>query len=245
MQKFSIRLFLFLFFTATSVSVVFTSCKHEIPVPADSDDDDDDDNSNGGGNNWIPCDSDSVYFNMQILPFLVANCAMSGCHDAASHEDGVILTSYQSVMNSGIVSPGNAGNSDLYEVITETDPTKRMPPSAPLSSQQIQLIQTWIQQGAQNLNCSGGCDTSSVTWSGTIRTIIQNNCQGCHTYPSPGGGYDLSTYTGVSAIALSGYLMGTVQHSSGYSPMPKNTAQLSACDIAKLRIWVAAGAPNN
>ena len=40
-------------------------------------------------------------------------------------------------------------------------------------------------------------------------------------------------------------LLGSVDHAPGYSPMPKGGAQLSACDRAKLRKWVAAGAPNN
>lgn len=76
---------------------LIASCKHEIPqpivtsIPID----------NGNGNT-LPCDSDSVYFNMQILPFLIANCAQSGCHDSASHADGITITSYQTLMNSDI-----------------------------------------------------------------------------------------------------------------------------------------------
>ena len=231
------------------------SCKHEIPQPAgqiDDDDDDDDDGNGGGGSGGggivtNPCDSDSIYFNLQVLPILVSNCAMNGCHSAASAMDGVILSSYQSVMASGIVTPGNPGNSDLYEVLVETDPDDRMPPNGPLSNQQIQLIQTWIAQGALNLSCddNNGCDTLNVTWSATVRPIIQSYCQGCHSGSAPSGGVSLDNYAAVSNSAFNGSLLGSVQHSNGWTPMPYQSNQLSSCDIAKIRIWVNAGAPNN
>ncbi len=221
---------------------LFASCKHEIPqpivttVPVD----------NGNGNT-LPCDSDSVYFNMQILPFLIANCAQPGCHDAASHEDGITITSYQTLMNSGIIVPGDPNDGDFMDVITTSDPNDRMPPPpAPLlTSQQIQLIQTWITQGAQNLNCDGGCDTSNVTYNAVVKPIMQNKCQGCHQGTSPGGGVNLSTYLGVQGSAIDGSLLGSVEHAPGWSAMPKNTSKLPDCDIAKIRIWVNAGSPNN
>ncbi len=224
------------------ILLAVVSCKHEIPQPMVSNNPVD----NGNGNT-LPCDSDSVYFNMQILPFLIANCAQSGCHDAASHEDGVTITSYQTLMNSDIIEIGDPNDGDLIEVITETDPDDRMPPppASLLSAQQIQLIQTWIAQGAQNLNCDGGCDTTNVTFNAVIKPIMQNKCQGCHQGTSPGGGVNLSTYLGVQGSAIDGSLMGSIQHLSGWSAMPKNTTKLPDCDIAKIRIWVNAGAPNN
>lgn len=220
-----------------------TSCKHDVPDPVVVD------NGGNGNNNGtsVPCDSDSVYFNSQILPFLISNCSTSGCHDVASHEDGVILTSYDYLMGSDIVQPGNPNDGDLMEVLTTSDPGDRMPPppAAPLSSQQIQLIQTWIAQGAQNLDCSGICDTANVTWQGTIKPLMQTYCKGCHTGSSPGGGVDLSNYAGVSGSAFDGSLVGSVDHLPGWKAMPKNSPKMSDCDIAKIKIWVNAGAPNN
>lgn len=242
MRKSSIRLTFRVFVLISAMAAINSSCKHEIPVPVVEDG-----GNGGGGNNTNPCDSDSVYFAMQILPLLQSNCAMSGCHASSNPADGVNLTSYQAVMNSGVISSGNPGNSDLFEAITETDPDKKMPPPprTPLTSQQIQLIQTWIQQGARNLFCDSGCDTTNVTWTNTIRPLINLKCLGCHQGTSPGGGYDFSTHAGVAAVAANGKLMGTVQHLPGFSAMPKNQSKLPDCDIAKLRIWVNAGAPNN
>src|SRR5690349_2132712 len=38
-----------------------------------------------------PCDPNVVYFEMSILPLLKSNCAKSGCHDAITHEEGIVL----------------------------------------------------------------------------------------------------------------------------------------------------------
>ena len=226
------------------LSVFFTvvACKHEIPQPLISSG-----GINPGNGNTLPCDSDSVYFNMQILPFLIANCAQSGCHDVASHQDGVTFVSYQSLMNSNIIDVGDSTDGDFIETIENNDPNDRMPPPpAPrLSDEQILLIKTWIAQGAQNLNCDGGCDTSAVTFNAVIKPLIQNKCQGCHQGSSPGGGIDLSAYAGIRAVAIDGSLLGTINHSAGWSAMPKNGNKLPDCDIAKIRIWINAGALNN
>ena len=221
---------------------LIASCKHEIPLPIVTSIPID----NGNGNT-LPCDSDSVYFNMQILPFLIANCAQSGCHDATSHQDGITITSYQTLMSAGIIEIGDPNDGDLIDVITTSDPDDRMPPppASLLTNQQIQLIQTWIAQGAQNLNCDGGCDTSNVTFNAIIKPLMQNKCQGCHQGTSPGGGLNFSTYLGIQAAAINGSLLGSVEHAPGWIAMPKNSNKLPDCDIAKIRIWVNAGAPNN
>jgi len=41
-----------------------------------------------------PVQSDSVCFKTQILPLITASCAQSGCHDAITSEEGLILNSY-------------------------------------------------------------------------------------------------------------------------------------------------------
>src|SRR5687767_10619889 len=53
----------------------------------------------GGGNAGNPCHPDTIYFFKDVLPILVSNCAKSGCHDAVTHEEDLILTSYDQVMN--------------------------------------------------------------------------------------------------------------------------------------------------
>jgi uncharacterized membrane protein len=231
------------------------SCKHQpwIPdgiIPIDTTGTGGTDTTGTGGTAGNPCSPDSVYFAMQILPILQSSCAMSGCHDAASAQDGVILTSYANVMNTADVRPFDLDGSDLYEAITENDPDKIMPPppSASLSAAQIALIAKWINQGAQDLSCdanAGGCNTANMSFANDIKPIVTNKCAGCHSGNNPSGGINLSTHAGVSAVALSGQLYGSINWQTGFSNMPKNGAKLPQCEIDKIKSWVDAGAPNN
>lgn len=211
------------------------SCKHEIPSPPPTPITD------------TVCDPATVYFVNDILPIFNSSCAMSGCHDPATHKEGYTLNSYQGIME-GIKS-GNPGDSKIYKVITENDPDDLMPPPSSgitLSAAQIALIYDWIAQGAQYNECaSSSCDTTNVTYSGTLVPILQNYCTNCHSGNFPSGGIDLSNHSGVRDMALSGQLMGSLNHANGFSAMPQNGNKLDNCTLAKFNIWVNSGAPNN
>ncbi|MFN4312702.1 MAG: hypothetical protein ACK4E0_00320 [Chitinophagaceae bacterium] len=217
--------------------VTLAACKHEILDVIDP------------GNNNPPdagnsCDPDSVYFVNQVQPIISSNCTMSGCHDDASHKDGVVLTSYSKIMR--YVRAGNASGSKLYKVMIETGGDRMPPPPmAPISQAQLALIQTWINQGALNNNCTAACDTSSFNFSTAIKPIIDSRCVGCHNPASLGGGIDLSSYNAVKAIVNSGQLWGSVAAQPGYSVMPKNSSRLSDCQIKQIQKWIDAGALNN
>ncbi len=224
-----------------AMGVFFTSCKHD-PIHVDPNPID----STGGGNSGSNCDPDTVYFQQEVLPLIVSSCAMSGCHDAASAQDGVVLTSYTSIMNTGNVKTGQPNNSELYEVLVENDPDKIMPPPpASLTASQIQLIKTWIQQGAKNNSCESGCDSTAFTFSGTIQPMMQTFCVGCHNATSTPGYVALDQYAGVVAATTNNRLMGAVKHQSGYVAMPPSGSGLTDCQILQLEKWIAAGAPNN
>jgi mono/diheme cytochrome c family protein len=219
--------------------ILTTSCKHPIPEgPL----------VNDPGSPPIVvtvCDPNVVYFQQQILPILISNCAFSGCHDAASHEDGVVLDSYANIMNTGEIEPGNPYDSELFEKIIESDPDDIMPPppNVPLTSAQIALIQNWIAQGAQNNSCVG-CDTTNVTYTSQIGTLIANRCQGCHSGANPDGGIALTNYNQVKNEALFGLLYDAVTHNGNATNMPYNSAQMPECEIDLIRIWIENGAPN-
>lgn len=216
---------------------VFFACRHERLVDSNA-------GSVGTPPANTPCSPDSVYFVRDILPILASNCTMSGCHDVASHKDGVILTSYSNIIR--YVSPGNAADSKLYKVIIKTD-NDRMPPPPmnALSQAQKDKIARWINQGAKNNNCLGNCDTALFTYSAVIKPMIDAKCAGCHNPSSLGGGIDLSGYTGLKAVATNGKLYGSIVQQTGFSPMPKNGAKLSDCEITQVRKWINAGSLNN
>jgi uncharacterized membrane protein len=240
-KQIALKRFVFLTMSVT-VIVLAISCRHQIPGITDS--------PGSNGNNppvSSSCSADTVYFQQQVLPIFISNCAMSGCHDAASHQEGMVLTSYSGIMAGGIRA-GDPGNSKIYKLITTGKAGDRMPqpPRNPLSQEQINLISKWISQGAKNNSCvNASCDTATVTYSSSIKNIISNKCQGCHSSTSPGGGYDFSTYAGVKARVNDGKLWAAVNQVAGYSSMPKNGNKLSTCELAKLKIWIDAGAPNN
>ena len=206
-------------------ALIFPACKHEIlrdPINGG--------NPGGGGNPpaTTNCNADTAYFQQQVLPVIVSNCSMSGCHDAISHEEGIILTTYESIMSTGKIKPGNPGDSEIFGKIITNDNDNRMPPPPRnrLTADQVEVIRKWIQQGAINNSCqSSVCDTASAGYSNYIKPMITSRCQGCHSATSPGGGYDLSTYAGVKARMDDGKFWASVNHVSGFSPMPKKQLQ--------------------
>lgn len=193
-----------------------------------------------------PCDPDTVYFEKDLLPVLLSTCAQPGCHDAITMEDGVRLTDYNAVMQTAGITPGDPGDSDMYEVITETDPDKRMPPppNDPWSQENINMVYTWIAQGAQDLSCDDTeCDTTDLTYTNKINSIVQAHCLGCHSDNNPLGGLSLEGYDKVKSTADDGRLLGVVRHEAGYPGMPLNSPKLSDCKIRQLEIWIDDGTP--
>jgi len=73
------------------------------------------------------------------------------------------------------------------------------------------------------------CDTSNVTYSAVVAPIMTANCNGCHSTASPSGNISTDNHTGLSTIALNA----------------KGGKKLTNCELAKIRIWIQAGAPNN
>lgn len=98
---------------------------------------------------------------------------------------------------------------------------------------------------AQDILSGTICDTSSVSYSSTISGYMNNYCNGCHGGASPSAGISTEGYSNVKALVVSGQLWGTMNHSVGYSPMPKGTPKLDECTLTKLKAWINAGAPNN
>jgi len=207
------------------------SCQHEPVVPVNPITD------------TVKCDSNTVYFENQVLPILLSSCAMSKCHDNVSHKEGVQLTSYSSLMSSDIVKAGKSYDSKIMEVITKTD-KERMPPSpySALDPSQIELIRKWIDQGAKNNKCNA-CDSSDFKFSTRISVIISTNCKGCHSGTNPSKGVRLENYNNVKAIANDGRLLGVIK-GQGYTLMPPS-GKMDDCKVNAITNWVNAGAPNN
>lgn len=221
-----------------SLPIFFVACKHELPTvkidptkPIVS----------------ASCSPDTVYFQNDILPIFQTYCAKSGCHDAASHREGIILTDYANIIATGEIRGGNPNHGSIYQSISSPSSDNFMPPppDAPLSAEMISKIKKWIEQGALYNACIAGCDTLDVKYSTKVSTLLTNKCIGCHNSASAGGGINLANYAGVQTVALNGRLLGSVKHTTGYLQMPQGGDKLSDCEINIFQIWINAGAPNN
>ena len=89
------------------------------------------------------------------------------------------------------------------------------------------------------------CDTAMVNYSQTVMGIISQHCYSCHDANANFGGVTLEGYAALMTYVDNGALLGVIEHEAGFSPMPKNQAQLVACDIEKIKVWISAGALNN
>ena len=95
------------------------------------------------------------------------------------------------------------------------------------------------------------CDSTNVSYSKTIVPIINNNCVRCHATNvanNLGGGNILDNYTSIknwTDTTSSFNLYTDVSTQPAGDRMPKGGPYLSSCDIAKIRIWLYEGAPNN
>lgn len=94
---------------------------------------------------------------------------------------------------------------------------------------------------------SSPCDDTTVTFSGTVTTILRP-CQSCHSNSNAsasGSGIKLQDYNDVMIQINNGKLMGSVNHANGYVPMPNTGGKLPDCEIAQLQKWIDNGSPNN
>jgi hypothetical protein len=94
---------------------------------------------------------------------------------------------------------------------------------------------------------AGGCNTDSVTYSGTVKAILNQNCalSGCHDAASAMSGVVLENVAGAQVVAKDGRLLNVINHVPGFSEMPKDRPKLDDCSIQKISKWVQDGAPDN
>jgi hypothetical protein len=95
---------------------------------------------------------------------------------------------------------------------------------------------------------NSGCDTSNVTFSGTIVPILKNNCLSCHSNanaPAFGNNIPLQNYADVSAKAAK--IAGSIKHLSGFAQMPNpgTGSKIKDCYITQFDIWVRLEKLNN
>lgn len=93
----------------------------------------------------------TITFNRDIRPLLSENCF--ACHgpDSGSREADLRLDDREQAIEAGAITPGEPGDSELISRIMTDDPSIMMPPPdsrKKLTTEQKELLQRWIQEGA-------------------------------------------------------------------------------------------------
>lgn len=88
--------------------------------------------------NNVDCSKVSSSYSSNIKPIISSNCTSSGCHNANSNNGD--FTTYEGLK-------AKADNGTLNTRVVEQ---KNMPPSQPLSLDDLKKIKCWIDSGAPN-----------------------------------------------------------------------------------------------
>jgi hypothetical protein len=105
----------------------------------------------------------------------------------------------------------------------------------------LALIVSCKKETSKSYDCSG----VTPTYTTDVKPIIDINCAtaGCHNATSKKDGKDYSTYELVKIGASSEAFMGSMQHLSGYKPMPKGGNKLSDEQLKTIYCWIQNGMP--
>jgi hypothetical protein len=93
----------------------------------------------------------------------------------------------------------------------------------------------------------GSCDTTNITYSGKIDSILATHCLNCHRNEMAsffGGNIFLEEYPDIRKRLDDGSLIGSISYDPSFKNMPDDY-MLDDCMISQIRAWINAGAPNN
>ena len=122
----------------------------------------------------VPADEDAAVvsraptadFELQVKPILAAKCF--DCHGPDVQESHLRLDRRAAVLRGGdsgepAILPGDAANSHLMKLVSGTEAGKVMPPDDAdrLTTDEVQLLRAWINQGAIWPGPDGAIDTQS------------------------------------------------------------------------------------
>jgi ankyrin repeat protein len=91
-----------------------------------------------------------VGFRRDVQPLFKQNCV--ACHGPSQQMGGFRLDRRRDALQGGtipVIGPGNSAASRLYLRLIGNDYGLQMPPTGPLKKEQIRIIQTWIDEGAE------------------------------------------------------------------------------------------------
>ena len=146
----------------------------------------------------------AVDFSKQVQPILDSNCTV--CHKGASAPAGLHLDTAAGLMkggeSGGVIVPGKSKDSLLVQRISDTT-GNQMPPTGPLSKDQIKIITDWVDQGAKAdvgpipavapaaPAIPRPPSVSTIASAAAERTYLQAYCMTCHSGPDAPMGMEI------------------------------------------------------
>ena len=96
-----------------------------------------------------PAVSKTVDYDADVRPILAQNCY--SCHGPEAQQSGLRLDLRQNALRGGdygpVITAGNSADSKLIKRLVNGDGGLQMPPTGPLSDDEIGILRAWIDQG--------------------------------------------------------------------------------------------------
>ena len=197
-------------------------------------------------------------FDSDIRPLLESKCL--ACHGKDSPQANLDLRTKASILHGGKSGPAIVIGSSVRSLLLDKVVSKTMPPTeAKLSSEEIETLRVWIDQGApENVEqlAAGASGDESLT-EHNILPIFQLRCIACHGKRKQEGGLDLRTVAGRLKGGKSGpaLIPGDPDGSPlvqrielGEMPPPElqlkfSVRAMTEAELSKVKRWITAGAP--
>ena len=98
----------------------------------------------------VSTSADKIDFEKDVQPILAQKC--HSCHGPQVQQSGLRLDRRQAAMRGGdygpVIIPGKSAESKLIRRVVNGDGGLQMPPTGPLSDEEIAILRAWIDQGA-------------------------------------------------------------------------------------------------
>jgi ankyrin repeat protein len=102
------------------------------------------------GTNLPPSANRKIDYEKDVQPILSQKC--HSCHGEDAQQSGLRLDKRQNALRGGdygpVIVPGNSAGSKLIRRLVNGDGGLQMPPTGPLSDEEIGILRAWIDQGA-------------------------------------------------------------------------------------------------
>jgi len=177
-------------------------------------------------------DAGYITYHGDVEPILKQLCV--ACHNAAIHEDGVDLSTYEKAKYE---------YNNIIEAMQE-DEDDIMPPSGPVDYSIIETILSWKDDGLREGQVSApdtGNTDGTYTYTADIKPLIDQECIVCHGATSATAGFDISSYD--KTVNQIDAIIGRIDLQTGQAGVMPTSGRMEEIKIQKFIDWYTQGMP--